>query len=331
MNIDIEDLEYVVKYLDENVKFEGFITYRTEIVPKKGIYIGKFSYFQLKTILEFLENKAVIVVTCFPLEGSDFDKAVGKRISSLKMVSNKDDVIFSVSCREPLNKWYEFYLLRMNRRITDFDKDFLARLKVVLQQINQAFQVASSESLEIIIPRSDEIIIKFLEDEKVVSRPEISYYSNGSMLAVRFSFSLDYYKSIMSELKLVPDKVSNAIHEVNNGTKVKYKIEYSYNNEIMLNGILVLKKLQFDKENERVFKYLLDNPNKNLSKKEIETGIGHSLGKDFHRYIEQFGFKGPLKILFFEVSNKTIKFKNPVKEDDFQKSGQLPIRIKFPK
>jgi|GEM_PF-1192914 len=93
---------------------------------------------------------------------------------------------------------------------------------------------------------------------------------------------------------------------------IKYKITYRPNREILLNESIRLAKPDFDSENEVVFEFLYKNPNKKITKKDLEKEVNRAIGKSFHKIVENLGFKGDLKRVFFQVSKSSIFFRNPV-------------------
>ena len=90
------------------------------------------------------------------------------------------------------------------------------------------------------------------------------------------------------------------------------KIIYTQTREIVLNDIFLIGKPDFNGENDLVFSYLYKKPNKPLTIKEIETAVRGPLQKSFHKIIENLGFRGDLKKVFFSVSKDSIQFNNPV-------------------
>jgi hypothetical protein len=90
------------------------------------------------------------------------------------------------------------------------------------------------------------------------------------------------------------------------------KITYTNGREIFLNNIFLIGKPDFNGENDLVFSYLFKNPNKPFTKNEIERVIGEALQKSLHKIVENLGFGGDLKKVFFSVSKDSIQFNNPI-------------------
>ncbi len=122
-------------------------------------------------------------------------------------------------------------------------------------------------------------------------------------------------------LLIPPDDVQNK------AKKVIYKITYTKTREILLNEALRLAKPDFDSENEVVFDYLYKNPNKKITKDQMERELRIKIAKSFHKIVENLGFKGDLKRVFFQVSKTSIYFRNPITEDDLEAPGIGKIKL----
>jgi len=89
-----------------------------------------------------------------------------------------------------------------------------------------------------------------------------------------------------------------------------YMVTYE-SRDILLNGKSIARP-NFDGENDLVFNYLISNPNKKFTRKQIEEEIKIKLKKTLHKIVENLGFKGDLRKLFFNVSGSSIQFNNPI-------------------
>lgn len=108
---------------------------------------------------------------------------------------------------------------------------------------------------------------------------------------------------------------------------VAYNVTYSTSRDIILNGLMVLSRPTFNGENDLVFSHLFKNPGKSFTKKELEEAISQKIAKDFHKVVENLGFKGDLAKIFFSVSKNDIKFRNPVLNDDLVQMGVTLVRL----
>ncbi len=110
-------------------------------------------------------------------------------------------------------------------------------------------------------------------------------------------------------------------------------ISYSENSrEILLNDLFLISKPDFESENDQVFYYLYRNPNKTITKVEVQENFtgNKTLTKDFNKIVENLKFKKDLRRAFFDISQDSIKFYNPVSQKRLQELGikNIPIEIK---
>lgn len=105
------------------------------------------------------------------------------------------------------------------------------------------------------------------------------------------------------------------------------KIDFSpHSNEIILNGVFLLSKPNIDSENDRVFRFLYNYPNKKITLARFkENGI--TVGKSFSQIIRDLGFLGDLGRVFFMASQRAITFRNPVTRKILEDLGINKIRI----
>ena len=108
--------------------------------------------------------------------------------------------------------------------------------------------------------------------------------------------------------------------------KVIYKIKYTPSREILCNDIK-LAKLNFNSENDNVFNYLFNNPNRKITKKEFKEKAGYAVGKSFHKIVENLGFTGDLRKAFFNVSEQAMFFRNPVTKNDLKNLGISKLKF----
>jgi hypothetical protein len=159
---------------------------------------------------------------------------------------------------------------------------------------------------------------KFEEFKTILTQIYYDKYANEHPVNSRFGCFLDRPVSAVDEPK--PSSESNS-------DSILYYITFSMSNEIILNDMLVIAKPNLNSENGEVFHYLFEHPNKMITKKELEQSIGQSIGKDFHKIVENLGFTGDLRKTFFQVSNNALLFRNPITKADFDQLGIPPLRI----
>jgi len=124
---------------------------------------------------------------------------------------------------------------------------------------------------------------------------------------------------------LTPDLTGNKKQVVKEETV--YKITYTPIREILLNNTIRLAKPDFDSENDVTFDYLYNHPNQKISLKELEEQLKKSLTKSLHKIIENLGFRGDLKTVFFTVSQDAVCFRNPITQDELEKLGISKIKL----
>lgn len=109
---------------------------------------------------------------------------------------------------------------------------------------------------------------------------------------------------------------------------VIYEIKYApKTREILINNFLVSRPNSFS-ENDEVFEYLYRNPNKEISLEEIETNLRKKLTKSFSKILENLGFVGSLKNIFFKASKDKIMFVNPATVKDLEELGIKHLKLK---
>jgi hypothetical protein len=97
-------------------------------------------------------------------------------------------------------------------------------------------------------------------------------------------------------------------------------IEYSqFNRTILLNDGKPLAQLHFAAQNDLVFTYLYNNPNRIITLKELEAeATREPLHKTLHEFVRAFGFTGFYRRMFFDVSKQAILFRKEVYPDDIR-------------
>ncbi len=110
-----------------------------------------------------------------------------------------------------------------------------------------------------------------------------------------------------------------------------YEVKLTTSREILLNNIL-LARPGFGSENEILFRYLFDNPNRPVTIAELQKQLGDQpIKKGLHKIVENLGFLGDFKDAFFSVSKDTVLFRNPVRRKDLEKLGKDWLRLPRPR
>ncbi|HKC04279.1 MAG TPA: hypothetical protein VKC54_00175 [Patescibacteria group bacterium] len=129
----------------------------------------------------------------------------------------------------------------------------------------------------------------------------------------------DYYKS---EYEAVASNYQKSlVNENNDETKPVYEVKYlEQTREISINGFL-FKTLRSFSENDAIFAYLYKNPNKDVSDEDIKTGTGNQNVKDLNKFLENTGFIGDFRKVFFKASKSKIRFNNPITKEQLSELG----------
>ncbi len=165
-----------------------------------------------------------------------------------------------------------------------------------------------------------------ISKEIVSEKSYLDYYEVEK--SVKFN---EYYKEIKDKISFLKDKSppSNTDNFKNSVGDIIYEITYNENREIILNGTFLLAQPNCDEENDLVFRHLINNPNKPIKKHEIEKEIGRKLIKKIPKIINNLGFSGDLRKVFFGSSNQyQFYFRNPIRKEDLDNLGIDRIRIK---
>lgn len=134
--------------------------------------------------------------------------------------------------------------------------------------------------------------------------------------------SYDYYRiEIKNDLRQVRANIE-AEHNYETGMDefvnkpygdYKFVLGYDEENGVTLNNHFRLAKPHKGKINEKIFKYLLENPNRAITKTELEKAIKEQITKPFSKFLDNVNIKRDLRKIFFEVHDEdeepTIKMK----------------------
>lgn len=124
--------------------------------------------------------------------------------------------------------------------------------------------------------------------------------------------------------------VDNVLTSVLSDNKI-FWISYSEKGrKIFLNNAdasTLISKPDFDSINEQIFTFIYNNDNKKITLEELKKGCKIKINKSLHKVLNELGFKGKLKELFFDVSSKGIIFHNPITEQDLIKRNLKQITL----
>lgn len=162
---------------------------------------------------------------------------------------------------------------------------------------------------------------------KAEVRSSIQHLQTLGFLTVRWceEFEWDGDEDFLAQIEFSDDFVDKIeklkreyhLHIFRDREEAVYWIDYDPKvREIFVNNILIAE-LDFDSENERVFSYLFNHQNTYIKKGKLEVETG-PIKKELKHIVQNLNFSGAIKKIFFDVSNKGIKLKNPVFRKDLE-------------
>lgn len=101
---------------------------------------------------------------------------------------------------------------------------------------------------------------------------------------------------------------------------VVFEVRFNDAREVFVNNRR-LAKLNFDSENDRILSYLFQNANKTFRVRDLSSKIGGGPIKRIHNFLDNLGFKGDLRKMFFSASKDSIRFHNPVTHERLHELG----------
>lgn len=105
-----------------------------------------------------------------------------------------------------------------------------------------------------------------------------------------------------------------------------YQITYTKQRQVLMNNAQIGKP-DFNSENDLVFSFLYEHPNKRITREELEKAVGGKLTKSLHKIVENLGFEGDTKEVFFSVSKNAIEFRNPITKKDLEEMKKPLIKL----
>ncbi|MFA5000486.1 MAG: hypothetical protein WC545_03955 [Patescibacteria group bacterium] len=123
---------------------------------------------------------------------------------------------------------------------------------------------------------------------------------------------LDGFKKYVEDNKLNDYLIFNESNAILHATYENRKLKV---NEI------IIAKPRFDSENDYFAMFIVNNPNKKITSGEFAKYKNSKMVKKFDQIINDLGFKGNIKKLFFpNISLKATEFRNPITRDDMKKA-----------
>lgn len=141
------------------------------------------------------------------------------------------------------------------------------------------------------------------------------YFDTFSKYEEAYKKSADEYEQ---EKQVQETQVENPIYEIRYSEQTR---------EILINSFL-LKKLRSFSDNDATFAYLYKNPNQDKTGEDIQEGTGLKSLKNLNKFLDDLGFTGDLRKVFFKVSKNRIRFNNPITKDYLEEIGIERLTLK---
>lgn len=277
---------------------------------------------------------------------------------------------FSLDITNKFDPWYEKYVLNNKSKLANLDWINVLKIYDVMLDINEQLQLGASTTVSIhSLPQLVRFSLLFPSDSIGQRRQYQDYRMEGAGYLKKQGIILDYryidesdlgygniqiavdllkfeefFQAVVAEYTNRPRRPSKEEQDdkknetkttedtpiqSNNDNKPEYWITYKAR-EVVLNDLALIAKPDFNSENDLVFGFLYEHPNKKHSRAEIEKGIKTDINKDLHKVVENLGFASDLRKVFFDVTKDHICFRNPITKEDLERIGisklKLPVR-----
>lgn len=124
---------------------------------------------------------------------------------------------------------------------------------------------------------------------------------------------------------LVGYKKDEAVFEERNEFELTLSLK---DTSLYLNDIFLITNTKFGFENYEIIKYLIENPNRLVTRDElIKNTELESVNKSFTKIVENLKFKGDLRKAFFKVKKTGIILYNPVTKARLDELGLSSINL----
>lgn len=222
------------------------------------------------------------------------------------------------------------------------DKKAIEKIWNVLQEIEEKRQLGNNESIRISCLRNDSTGEHFEERKTIVGKLS-SLQAIKELHKVRvsrnegkhyfWSFLLDKnYQKVFEDYEKLYKEIASKYEQTKKMQEVilknpVYEVKYSeQTREILINGFL-LKKLRSFSDNDATFAYLYKNPNKDKSSEDIKNATKMESVKDLNKFLDDIGFTGELRRVFFKVSKSRIQFNNPITKEYLEEIGIERLKL----
>jgi hypothetical protein len=184
--------------------------------------------------------------------------------------------------------------------------------------------------------RSQHRILKMLSDKKAIT---LSPFYHRNISALNYALEMQGATPIGFYIKILQPQFDNLCEEITKQkapSVKKFTIEkqnpamgqgtdkyfVSLNPKgVFLNNTFLLSSPNFNGENANFIEYVINTPDKKLSKTDFEKNNGSKPKKNFSQILTDLGFKGEIRKIFFDVSKTAVQFRNYVSESKLQDLG----------
>jgi len=326
---DLEDLDHIIsrvyetEYIDPADETEEQTKARLEADKKAGaqivsIDIDMYVYPKLRRLLDYLYQERLLI-----------------RYKEADIVYSKEHNFLGVDVLRPFNaeKEYSGYFYASLFNFAKYDIDQVKRLFLIIDEIH-AFPCTVSELFRYtdIKPSIDNLGAKSLADFEKKLKDDLQLLLDEkiiSSLQVDGDYvDLDYMDCAIRRLRMSLELyLQEQKQEEISPTQSEYKITFTKDRQILLNNQFLISKPNSFGENDEVFNFLYNNPNKPFSKEDIKEQAGIVVSKSFDKIVENLNFKNDLRKVFFKVSKTHILFRNPVSKQQIDEMGIRYIKL----
>lgn len=259
-------------------------------------------------------------------------------------------VYFEVIFTDKFEEWYTAFLIRENSEIEYLETYFFYDVMRVLSHIKEKLQVNNKSKVTVDFIKNFgevEAYDQWQIDDLCSSYYKILTYlksigvlkdfatNSSNVLYSEVNVDVPRFFTVMERAEArdmlfrgnKPEQPTRDDKKSDSSPDYVYEITYTPNREVCLNGSLVLSKPNFNGENDLVMHYLVEHTNEIVTKVDLEEAIKSKITKSFHKIIENLGFKGDLKKIFFEVSEDAVVFRNPITQEVLNAMGIIKPKL----
>jgi hypothetical protein len=143
---------------------------------------------------------------------------------------------------------------------------------------------------------------------------------------VRPNHCWSLFRATDEEAQIQEDKIESADETV-------LWVVYSRTREMLLKDVYghsrCLAKPNFDSVNDNFFAHVFENATKRFTLKDLSTKGINLNNKSLHKVVDELGFKGKIKKLFFKVTQGVVVFNNPITRKDLLDTNIVVSKTEF--